>query len=156
MSSFTEFSAPLLIQYDEKASQILGADHWRVASGFRFYVNHADSGEWVNVPAGYLTDGASVPRVFWSMIPPWGKYGQAAVVHDIVCEYLSITKDGLPHPVTRKECDDLLLQAMAALKVPFVTRHAIHKAVSAYRFVSGVESPTNTRLKRRLESAWRI
>jgi hypothetical protein len=30
---------------------------------------------WLNVPAGYLTDGDSVPRVFWSLIPPWGAYG---------------------------------------------------------------------------------
>lgn len=154
MSSFTEFSAPLLIQYDEKASQILGADHWRIASGFRFYVNHAESGEWVNVPAGYLTDGASVPRVFWSMIPPWGKYGQAAVVHDILCEYLSITKDGAPYRITREECDNLLLEAMTALEVPYITRHAIHKAVSLYRRLSGVKSPTTTPLKRKLESEW--
>lgn len=155
MSSFTEFTAPLLIQYDEHASKLLGKDHWRVAQGFRFYVNHADSGEWVNVPAGYLTDGASVPRLFWGLIPPWGKYGQAAVVHDILCEYLSITKNGAPYRITREECDDLLLEAMTALKVPCVTRHTIHSAVCLYRKVSGVNSPTNTPLKRQLESEWR-
>lgn len=156
MSSYTDFSAPLCIQYDPKASDALGADHWRVTQGFRFYINSPQSGLWINVPAGYLTDGASVPRAFWSLIPPWGKYGQAAVVHDIVCEYLSITKHGCPYRVSRAFCDDLLLHAMEALGVPWLTRQAIHKAVIAYRLAAGVTEPSNTPLKRQLESNWSI
>lgn len=156
MSSFTDFSAPLCIQYDPDASKALGADHWRVREGFRFYIGSRDSGDWVNVPAGYLTDGASVPRLFWSLIPPWGIYGQAAVVHDIVCEYLSITKDGTPFRVSRKVCDDILLQAMEVIGVPWLTRQAIHKAVALYRIASGVNAPTTTPIKRQLESNWSI
>lgn len=156
MSSFTDFSAPLCIQYDQDASKALGADHWRVREGFRFYIGSPDSGDWVNVPAGYLTDGASVPRLFWSLIPPWGIYGQAAVVHDIMCEYLSITKEGTPFRVSRKVCDDILLQAMEVIGVPWLTRQAIHKAVALYRIASGVNSPTTTSIKRQLESNWSI
>lgn len=155
MSSFTQFSAEMSVRYDREASIALGADHWRVTNGFRFYLDHEQSGEWVNVPAGYLTDGASVPRLFWSAIPPWGAYGQAAVVHDIVCEYLSITKDGLPQAVSRKTCDGILLQAMEAISVPWMTRQAIYGAVSAYRIVSGVNAPSSTTLKRNLEAQWR-
>lgn len=154
MSSFTEFSADLCIQYDHEASQVLGADHWRVMQGFRFYIGSPDSGDWVNVPAGYLTDGASVPRIFWSYIPPQGKYGQAAVVHDIVCEYLSITRDGKPYTVDRKFCDGLLLEAMTALKVPQPKRAIIQAGVDLYRVTSGVKTPTTTRLKRDLEARW--
>jgi hypothetical protein len=156
MSSFTQFSAEMSVQYDKKASQALGADHWRVTDGFRFYIGDENSGDWVNVPAGYLTDGASVPRLFWNVIPPWGAYGQAAVVHDIICEYLSITRHGQPFSVTRTACDDILMQAMEALEVPWLTRQAIHKAVSLFRLVSGVNSPTNTHLKRSLESQWSL
>jgi len=36
----------------------------------------------VTVPPGFLWDGASVPRVLWNMIPPWGSYSGAALVHD--------------------------------------------------------------------------
>lgn len=154
MSSFTDFSAPLSIQYDPEASKALGADHWRVKDSFRFYIGSPESGEWVYVPSGYLTDGASVPRALWAFIPPWSIYGQAAVVHDIVCEYLSITKDGAPHRVTRKVCDDILMQAMEVIGVPWLTRQVIHKAVSLYRVTSGTDSPTNTPLKRKLESNW--
>ena len=48
------------------------------------------------VPKGYITDGASVPRIFWSIFPPnKAEYLSAAIVHDyltdIVIEKKSIT-----------------------------------------------------------------
>ena len=153
MSSFTEFSAPLTVRYDAEASKALGADHWRVTEGVRFYLA-ADHNAWVTVPAGYLTDGASVPRALWSLIPPWGAYGQAAVVHDLVCEYLSVTVDGKPKRITRAACDDILFEALVVLDVPEVQRQAIYQAVCAFRLVSGVDKPTSTALKRKLESEW--
>lgn len=155
MSCFTEFSAPLQVQYDASASRILGADHWRVCQPFRFYLGGRDTDRWVYVPAGYLTDGASVPRAFWSMIPPWGSYGQAAVAHDIVCEYLSITVDGQPVRVTRRQCDEILLEAMTVLGVPIMLRQAIYAGVSLYRGIAAPDRPTTTPKKRRLESDWR-
>lgn len=154
MSSFTSFSGPLDVRYDAEASQVLGADHWRVLKPFRFYLGQKGSERWVYVPAGYLTDGASVPQLFWNIIPPWGAYGQAAVVHDLVCEYLSITIDGAPHAVTRAECDAILLEAMTVLGVSALKRQAIYQAVSLYRLASGVSRPTSTPLKRSLEAKW--
>ena len=39
------------------------------------------------VPAGTITDGASVPQGFWVCCPPFsGKYRSAAVVHDYYCQ----------------------------------------------------------------------
>jgi hypothetical protein len=48
------------------------------------------------IPKGYITDGASVPRIFWSIFPPnKAEYLSAAIVHDyltdIVIEKKSIT-----------------------------------------------------------------
>ena len=39
----------------------------------------------VSVPKGFNSDGASVPRALWSIYPPFGKYLEAAVVHDWFC-----------------------------------------------------------------------
>lgn len=36
----------------------------------------------VTVPAGFESDGASVPRWAWPLFPPVGRYFAAAVVHD--------------------------------------------------------------------------
>ena len=39
-----------------------------------------------DVPAGEQTDGASIPKAFWLMSPPFsGKYREAAVIHDYYC-----------------------------------------------------------------------
>ena len=39
-----------------------------------------------DVPAGEETDGASIPKAFWLMSPPFtGKYREAAVIHDYYC-----------------------------------------------------------------------
>jgi hypothetical protein len=40
-----------------------------------------------DVPAGTVTDGASIPRVLWVSYPPFtGQYRAAAVIHDYYCQ----------------------------------------------------------------------
>jgi len=34
------------------------------------------------VPKGFITDLASVPRLLWSAMPPYGLYLEAAIIHD--------------------------------------------------------------------------
>ena len=36
----------------------------------------------VQIPRGFVTDLASVPRPLWFLFPPWERYGPAAVLHD--------------------------------------------------------------------------
>jgi hypothetical protein len=36
----------------------------------------------VEVPKGFVTDFASIPRVFWSLLRPDGEYTYAAIIHD--------------------------------------------------------------------------
>lgn len=40
------------------------------------------------VPAGYETDGASIPRLFWRVVgnPMQGHYRRAAIIHDFYCD----------------------------------------------------------------------
>lgn len=44
--------------------------------------NSSDQPEMVEVPEGFVTDLASIPRIFWQVLRPEGKYTYAAVVHD--------------------------------------------------------------------------
>lgn len=60
------------------------------------------------VPSQFVTDLASVPQFLWAIVPPIGKYDDAAVLHDW------LYKQG---GVTRKEADDLLKEAMQACGV---------------------------------------
>lgn len=38
------------------------------------------------IPKGFKTDGASIPRIFWSIYPPFkSEYFSACVIHDFLC-----------------------------------------------------------------------
>lgn len=76
------------------------------------------------VPRGFVTDLASVPRVFWAAFPPCGKYTPATVVHDYLYWYQ-------PQICDQKCADDLLLVAMEESKVDLVSRNAIYAGVRA-------------------------
>ncbi len=78
----------------------------------------------IHIPAGFLTDFASVPRLFWNILPPNGPYGKAAVVHD----YLYRTKG----VATKAEADAVFLEAMKALGVGWFTRYSMYRAVVAF------------------------
>jgi hypothetical protein len=47
---------------------------------------HPDLGRW-RAPSGSVIDGASIPRIAWSLIggPFEGKYRNASVLHDVAC-----------------------------------------------------------------------
>lgn len=77
----------------------------------------------VEVPQGFETDFASVPRFFWRIVPPWGRYSPAAVVHD----YLYATSK-----VTRAEADHVFLVLMERLGVPAWKRTIMYWAVRLF------------------------
>ena len=76
----------------------------------------------VRVPAGFVTDLTSIPRVFWSIMPPDGAYAFAAIIHD----YLYWDQRG-----TRDEADLIFKYAMEDFNINPVTIHIIYAAVTA-------------------------
>jgi hypothetical protein len=76
----------------------------------------------VVVPAGFDTDGASIPRVFWSILDPFGPYFKAAVIHDWLYS---------PHNrrFTRAQSDDIFKEAMYNNGLDWFRREAIYRAV---------------------------
>jgi hypothetical protein len=66
----------------------------------------------VSVPVGFVTDMASIPRVFFSLLRPDGDYAHAAIVHD----YLYWNQE-----VDRTTADRIFKLAMEDLEVsPFI------------------------------------
>ncbi|MEM9213525.1 MAG: DUF1353 domain-containing protein [Cyanobacteria bacterium P01_F01_bin.150] len=62
-----------------------GSKHFELIEPFNHYVGHDGSDDVISVPAGFQTDFASVPCVFWPILPPVGRYSKAAVIHDYLC-----------------------------------------------------------------------
>jgi hypothetical protein len=159
----SNFDGPLDIRYDRRASDVLGGNYFRVLKSFRYYLPASfignewtayQSNRWVFVPSGMLTDLASIPAIFRGFLDTTGPYMQAAVVHDQLCEYLSITQDGQPKSITRPEADLILRAAMLDLNVPKIQVNLIYDAVAAYTEFFDIRDPSTTAIKRRLESDW--
>jgi hypothetical protein len=93
---------------------------WITRRDFGYDVGAEGSGDTIDVPIGFMTDFASVPRVFWAILPQWGKYGNAAVIHDYC--YWDQTR-------SRKESDAIFYEGMGVLGVSSVTRHVMYWAV---------------------------
>lgn len=75
------------------------------------------------VPKGYRTDFASVPRFFWRVFPPIGRYCQAAVLHDWHCDQKILSY---------KETHQLFDDAMKATGVGKWTRKLMATAVKKF------------------------
>ena len=76
----------------------------------------------ITAPENMITDGASVPRIFWSFLDPFSSYFAAAITHDF------LYSDG-NHNFTRKESDEIFLEAMKEAKVSYVMRKLIYRSV---------------------------
>lgn len=90
----------------------------------------------IEVPAGFITDGASIPRLFWSMLSPFGDYFAAAIIHD----YLYSSHNDR---YSRQHADLIFKEAMFNIGVPWHTRETIFRAVRAFGRFSFVGSYTN-------------
>ena len=89
----------------------------------------------VDVPEGFVTDFASIPRAFWSLLRPDGEYTYPAIVHD----YLYWTQSR-----SRVDSDNILKFGMEDFKIDSSTIWTIEKGV---RLGGKVAWQNNAKLK---------
>lgn len=62
------------------------------------------------IPAGFVFDGASIPRLFWNILSPTGYLFMAGLVHDFVYKhgflftYSTLELDGVRGRIYREQC----------------------------------------------------
>ena len=95
---------------------------FEVLESFEYYSIKYD-GLMVNIPKGYRTDFASTPRVFWSFIPPVGRYSKAAVIHDYMIDETDMDIGII---------NDIFFEAMTVADVRPVTKYLMYEAVVFY------------------------
>src|SRR3982751_4820796 len=101
---------------------------WLLEQPLIYEVGSLGSGRVIAVPAGFITDGASVPQYLWNVLPPWGTYSRAAVIHDYLLVQLQA---GTPHPegTTRLACDNVFWEAMGVCGTPLPIRSMLYAGV---------------------------
>jgi len=100
---------------------------WVIVRPFGYDVGRKGSDDRIDVRVGFMTDFASIPRLFWIVLPKWGKYGNAAVVHD----WLYWTQRR-----SRPSSDRILREGMEVLAVPGWQRLVIYWAVRAFGWLA--------------------
>lgn len=113
MSTFT---TPLQLEY-------LDGRTWKLLADFDFASETLE--RMVRVPAGFVTDFASIPRPLWALLPPTGRYGKAAVIHDDLYRSPHMVRPA----VTRLQADRTLREGMEALGVTWLVRQVIYLGV---------------------------
>lgn len=97
--------------------------NWRVAAPIVY--------DTITVPIGFETDGASVPRPLWWILPSWGTYSPAAVLHDYLCTRLEAGTPDSAAP-TWSAADAIFYQAMIELGTGATMRWLMWAAVRIY------------------------
>ena len=79
--------------------------------------------EWT-VPPRFRTDFASVPRVVTWLIPRYGRYTKAAIIHDYLCD-VAVPRG----EISRADADGVFRRALRELGVAFLRRWLMWAAV---------------------------
>lgn len=113
----------------------------------------------------FVTDLASVPRILTWLVPRYGKYTKAAVLHDYYCTYFrqeavetlpmasEVFKKGIAEEAERRsielddrsDADEIFRLAMTELKVPWITRWLMWTAVSWATLVTSLRTGRSSR-----------
>lgn len=99
-----------------------GPSMWLLRDSIGWRPNADDNPKYepIDVPAGFVTDLASVPWELWSWLPDDGPYMHAAIIHDWIYWDQGRSKD---------EADNILWNDMTDLKVGWMAKEAIFKGV---------------------------
>jgi hypothetical protein len=75
------------------------------------------------VSHGFITDGASVPRLFWALFPPYGKMFPAAIVHD-----WNYYRQVIP----RKQVDKQFVANMKICGMSWIKRATVYRSLRIF------------------------
>lgn len=115
MSSFTSPLETLTLTKDlAKRLHVKESKRGRykvIIKPFRYWLDDLhDDGPFITVPYFFLSDGASIPRLLWTLVgSPWsGDYVQAAVVHDYLFRNCGWVVHRCKRLSSKYECSDIL------------------------------------------------
>ena len=105
----------------------MDGQNWKLFSPL-IYESAEPLGE-IIVPAGFVTDFASTPRIVWTFMPKSGEYDAAAVVHDYL--YKSGGKIGLKSYI-KADADKIFDEALKLLGTKQPVRGIMYAMVKAF------------------------
>lgn len=117
------FPSPLLL---EDVGTKNGTQVFKLKAAFVYI-----SKKWgeLKVPEDFETDGVSAPRIIWPLIGPTSAAFKISIFHDYMFSKTCV------YNLTRKEADQLMMEGMIVLGVPWLERQAIYKALRLFSWM---------------------
>lgn len=78
------------------------------------------------IPKGFKTDFATIPRIFWSVIAPIGKWALPSVLHNYLYDC------GYKYGISRKQADKIFYDAMIKSHVARITANVMWFCVRVF------------------------
>lgn len=96
-------------------------EYWVLVAPLNYRIWNTEG--YITIPKGFVTDLASVPPIFWSVLPKTGKYMSAAILHDYLYADQRCTKE---------QADLILKMEMETFGVSPIKSALIYKAVDSF------------------------
>jgi len=124
----SSFLTPLVV------SPMPDGRRWKLFYPFTFVWRSGGLNIRIDVPKGFVTDFASSPFFVWTFIPPWGRYGKSAIIHDFLYQNKLTQPRNIWERIfsrERKDADRIFLDGMRVLGVPKWKRKLMYWGVRA-------------------------
>jgi hypothetical protein len=111
-----------------------------------YQLDHGGVPEWIEAPAGFVTDFGSIPQVLWGVpgLAPFGRFRRAYVIHDKLYQAPVIRSAFSARAIDKSACDQILIDAMTVLGAGKVLRFVIRR---------GLQTETSQRIWDRYRAA---
>ena len=108
----------------------VGPDQWKLLSDLTFYTEKFRGT--CTARAGYACDFASIPKVIGSLVPKYGGFNAAAVIHDAALTNDLYADTGERQTWTRGYANDLFAEGLKATGVSWWRRSLMVAAVRMF------------------------
>lgn len=106
----------------------------KLTQSFQYY-REGNKEDIITVPEGFESDWASIPQALQLFISKVGKHSKPAILHDYLCVMNHKDKSF----ISRKEADEVFLEAMKIKGVNLVKRYIMYAAVRVYAIFARIK-----------------
>lgn len=145
-------SRPFSIMRSSEASELLGYQMWVVTQPVTVTIRYNEDDYVFTIPKGFLTDGASVPRIFWGMFQKVDETINAAIIHDYLCEHHHVLVKDKRTYLTRRQIDKIFYEVLREDKVKSFKANLMYQACRLYSSATRKRLHEKSELKKSLEA----
>jgi len=107
---------------------------WEIAEDWYFSLNDTE----YKIPAGFIFDGASIPKYFWNWLSPIGVLLMPGLIHDYLYANENLLKANgvVDSKKTQKECDQIFRDVAISINGFYIINWIAYYALRLFGWVA--------------------